>query len=109
MASSGPNMYLMYDGSDSISDLSAFQAHAFYTNITSLIEDAGNTNGGTISTAQSPNGRWYAKIAFEDNTKKSGFISWSNENKTDTVNAIKTDKENLPGSHSDWEDYIATI
>ena len=109
MESSGPNMYLMYDGSDSISDLSAFQAHAFYTNITSLVEDAGNTNGGTISTAQSPNGRWYAKIAFEDNTKKADFRTWSNANKTDTVNAIKDDKENLPGSHSEWEDYIATI
>lgn len=109
MATTGPIMYLMYDGSETYGNLPAFTTSSFYTNIETLVEDAGNTNGGTVSVAQSPNGRWYAKITFADNSAKTGFITWANENHSATVNSIRNDKENLPGSYSDWEDYIATV
>lgn len=109
MATSGPIMYLMYDGSDSITQLTDFTTHQFYTNIESLVEDAGNTNGGSVAVAESPGGRWYATITFDNNTQKSGFINWANDNHSATVNAIRNDKENLPGSFTDWVDYIATV
>lgn len=109
MATSGPVMYLMYDGTDTYSNLPAFTTSSFYTNIEALVENAGNTNGGTVSVAQSPGGRWYAKITFADNPAKTGFISWANANHSATVNSIRNDKENLPGSFNDWEDYIATV
>jgi hypothetical protein len=108
-ANPGPNMYLLYNGSTEITGLSAMMTSSFYTKIESLVEDAGNTNGGTVSVAQSPGGRWYAKVAFADQATKDAFKAWSGANKTSEISAIQSEKEELPGSFAEWEDYLATI
>lgn len=108
-ANPGPNMYLLYNGSTEISGLSAMMTSSFYTKIENLVEDAGNTNGGTVSVAQSPGGRWYTKVAFADQAAKDAFKAWSGSSKTSEISAIQSEKEELPGSFTEWEDYIATI
>ena len=108
-ANPGPNMYLLYNGSTEISGLSAMMTSSFYTQIENLVEDVGNTNGGTVSVAQTPGGRWYTKVAFADQSAKNAFKAWSGSNKTSEISAIQSEKEELPASCTEWQDYIATI
>ena len=108
-ANPGPNMYLLYNGSAEINGLSAMMTSSFYTKIEGLVENAGNENGGTVSVAQTPGGRWYAKIAFADQAAKDAFKAWSISAESSDISAIQSEKEELPGAFTEWEEYIATI
>ncbi len=106
---SGSVMHFLYNGSDDITGLVNFTTHSFYTQLESLVEHSDNTHGGTISVAQTPGGKWFAKIVFADEASKQGWVDWTNTNHSSTREAVRGDKMLLPGSADDWESYLASV
>ena len=106
---SGNMMHFLYNGSDTFANLPAFTTSSFYTAIEGLVEDAENTNGGTCSVAQTPGGKWYAKITFADNASKTAFKNWTNPDRATVVASIRSNRAQLPDGNAEWEDYLPTI
>lgn len=106
---SGIMMHFLYDGDDEITGLVNFTTHSFYTQLESLVEHPSNPHTGTIGVAQTPGGKWYAKIEFADTAAKDGFITWIKANHASTLESIRTDKARLPAGSTDWSEYLASV